>query len=74
MDIIKEKICELMENQRHILEAVKYLNERMKIIDDKEKDNPRNVITDFLESQAMLDEIVKSSDNIVVMKKTMEEN
>jgi chromosome segregation ATPase len=44
-------------------------------VDEKELEKHRGEINDILESQAMLDEIiVKSSDDILVMQKTKEEN
>ena len=64
-----------MENQTHILNAIKYLDERMTKVDEKELEKHRGEIKDILQSQAMLDEIiVKSSDDILAMKKTKEEN
>ena len=74
MDIIKEKIDEIMENQTHILEAIRYLDERWKNVEDKKGDNQRGEIKEILDSQAMLDQIVvKTSDNFLLMKKTKEE-
>ena len=39
MDIIKKQVKELMENQNHILVAIKFLDERLKEFTDKVKDN-----------------------------------
>ena len=70
-----EQINQLMENQTHILNAIKYLDERMTKVDEKELEKHRGEIKDILQSQAMLDEIiVKSSDDILLMKKAKEEN
>ena len=75
MDIINEQINQLMENQTHILNAIKYLDERMTKVDEKELEKHRGEIKDILQSQAMLDEIiVKSSDDILAMKNAKEEN
>ena len=48
-------IAELMMNQKHILEAIKYLNER---IEYKAKNENTNEVNDILESQAMIDQII----------------
>ena len=75
MDIFKEQINELMENQTHILNAITNFDERLKTVEDKTMENQGNYIMDILESQGMLDEIiVKSCDDILVMKKDKEEN
>ena len=34
MDIIKKQVDELMDNQTHILAAIQYLDERMKVIEN----------------------------------------
>ena len=63
-----------MENQTHILEAIRYLDERWKNVEDKKGDNQRGEIKEILDIQAMLDQIVvKTSDNFLLMKKTKEE-
>ena len=75
MDIIKEQIDELIQNQTHILNAIKYLDERMKTVEDKTVETQGSDIRDILQSQGMLDEmVVKSCDDILVMKKAKEEN
>jgi hypothetical protein len=48
MDIIKEKIDEIMENQTHILEAIRYLDERWKNVEDKKGDNQKARSKKFL--------------------------
>ena len=54
--------AELMMNQKHILEAIKYLNE---CIEYKAKNENTNEVNDILESQAMIDQIiVKNADDI----------
>ena len=74
MDIIKKQVDELMDNQTHILAAIKYLDERMKVIEntsDKKSDDVKEIV----ESQTMIDElVVKNSDDILVMKRTKEKN
>ena len=71
MKNIKVQIKELLENQEHILEAVKNLNERLERIEQKTNDEKLDDIKNILESQTMIDEIiVKNSDDIILMKKT----
>ena len=75
MDFIEKKINELMENQTHMLEAIIYLDERLKKVEDETVDNQKSEVKDIFESQAMLDEIiVKNSDDILVMKKSKQDN
>ena len=75
MYVLKKQVDELMKNQRHILEAVNYLDERIKEVIAKSKDNESNDIKNILDSQAMIDELlVKNSDDIEIMKKSKEEN
>ena len=75
MDIIKKQVKELMENQNHILVAIKFLDERFKEFTDKVKDKEPEDVNEILERQAMIDAIiVKNSDDIYVMKKIKEEN
>ena len=75
MKSLKEQVKELTENQKHILEAIKNLNERMesdfvKVDDEKIKD-----VNNLIESQGMIDQIVvKNSDDIMVIKKRKEDN
>ena len=52
MDTIKKQVNELIENQNHILVAIKYLDERMKEVIYKVKDKESNDVKDILESQA----------------------
>ena len=69
MDSIREQVNELMENQRHILEAITYLNERVENNTTKAPDNKNDDVKDILESQAMIDRIiVKNADDIAVIK------
>ena len=75
MDIINEQIKQLMENQTHILNAIQYFDDRMTKVDEKALDKHRSDLKDIIESQTMLDEmIVKSSDDILVIKKTKGES
>ena len=58
-----------------MLEAIRYLDERLKKVEDETVDNQRSEVKDLFESQAMLDEIiVKNSDDILVMKKSKQDN
>ena len=59
MEFIEEHMNDLMKNQSHILQAVKYLHERMKIVEDRNKQNLE--INDIFDRQANLDEIVVKS-------------
>ena len=64
-----------MENQTHILNAIQYFDDRMTKVDEKALDKHRSDLKDIIESQTMLDEmIVKSSEDILVIKKTKGEN
>ena len=50
MDAMEQKVNEVMENQTHILEAIKYLNERIEDIIDKKKKDKCNEVKDILDS------------------------
>ena len=58
-----------------MLEAIKYLSERIEDVTDKANNEKTNV-RDILDSQAMIDAIIvkKHSDDIVLIKKIKEEN
>ena len=74
MSALEEQVSELMVNQKHMLEAISYLNERIEDIIEKVK-NKENQVVNVLESQGMIDEIiVKNSDDIRLLKKTKENN
>ena len=75
MESLKAHVSELMKNQRHILEAIKYLDEKVKDIIEKTKDDKKDEVKDIIESQVMIDEIiVKNSDDIRFIKQIKEEN
>ena len=75
MGLIKKQVNELIENQNHILVAIKNLDGRLKEPTNKENDKESIDVRDILESQVMIDQIiVKNSDDILVMKKTKDEN
>ena len=75
MSALNDQVMELMKNQNHMLEAIKYLDERIKDIIGQAKDDKFNQVDNILESQAMIDEIVvKNSDAIIVLKKRKEDN
>ena len=66
MNALKEKVIELEENPNHMLKAIQNLNERLEGMEKR-----KNEVQDIFKSQSMLDEIlVKSSDDITVIKKT----
>ena len=75
MSTLDVQVRELMKNQNHMLEAIKYLDERIKDIIDKAGNDKRNEVDNILESQAMIDQIiVQNSDAIVALKKAKDEN
>ena len=75
MKTLKEKVTELEENQKHILEAIKYLDGQLKGNIEKNDIGQINVFNNILESQSMIDElIIKNSDDIVLIKKTRLDN
>ena len=70
MKNLKDQVYELQKNEKHMLEAIKHLSERLKDIEQKEQE-----VKDVLESQSVIDEvIVKNSDDIVILKKTKDKN
>ena len=70
MKNLKEQVMELEKDQTHMLEAIKYLNDRLEAMEKKESN-----LKDFLESQGTIDEIiVKNCDDIHIMKRTKENN
>ena len=74
MSALNEQVSELMVNQKHMLEAIKYLNEQMEDIIEKAKEAKDNQIENIFESQGMIDGIiVKNSDDIRILKKTKEQ-
>ena len=65
----------ILENQNHILNAVKNLNERVLAIEQKIVDGKIEEIKDILDSQTIIDELlVKNSDDIESMKKVKGDN
>ena len=57
---LKEQVMELERDQTHMLEAIKYLNDRLEAMEKKESDRK-----DILDSQGTIDEIiVKNCDDI----------
>ena len=70
MENIKEQVIELQKNQTYMLEAIKYLHERLGDMENKNSD-----LKDILDCQGTIDEIlVKNCDDIHVIKRTKEEN
>ena len=73
--MIKKQVNELMENQTHILAAIKYLDERIQEGIDKTKDKTIDNVKDIHEGQAKIEAIiVKNTDDIAVIKKIKEKN
>ena len=72
MEAIKSQIKELMVNQHHILEAIKFLKD--KVEDDTKLTDKMKEIQDIIDSQEVIDEvIVKSVDDIEIIKRSKEE-
>ena len=75
MEAKKRDLSELMTNQKHMLVAIKYLNEQIEDILEKAKNDNKKEVENILESQAMIDKIiVKNSDDILMIKNAKEEN
>ena len=71
----KDQIEEVLENQNHILNAVKNLNERVLAIEQKIVDGKIEEIKDIIDSQTIIDELlVKNSNDIESMKKVKGDN
>ena len=71
---LKDKVNELMVNQHHMLEAIKYLSDKVEEM-TKNANCGKSDVKDILKSQTMMDEIiVKNSDDIESIKKSKEEN
>ena len=75
MKTLKEQVKELTENQKHILEAIKYLNERLETNLEKVNDEQIKDVNNMIESQTMIDQLlVKNSDDIVAIRKRKDDN
>ena len=75
MKTLNEQVKELTENQKLILEAIKYLNERLEINLEKVNDDQIKDVNNIIESQAMMDQlVVKNSDDIIAIRKRKDEN
>ena len=75
MEAMKNDISELMTNQKHMLEAIKYLHEQIEDIFKKAKNGKTDKVDNIIESREMIDKlIVKNCDDILLIKKTKEEN
>lgn len=68
MSVLKEQVSELMANQKHMLEAIKNLNERIEDIVEKEKKKDN-----WVETRLEIDKI-KYSDDIRELVKTKDKN
>ena len=55
---MKDEIRDLLENQEHILNAIKNLNNRLEVMESKDKDEPIEDVKNIIESQAMIDEVL----------------
>ena len=70
-----DQIEEIIDNQNHILEAVRNLNERLEVIEGRVDDDKINDLKEIIEFKAMIDEeLVKNSDDIALMNKMKQEN
>ena len=75
MKSLKDQVKELDENQKHILEAIRYLNERLENILEKVDVEQIKDAKDIVESQAMIDQLlVKNSDDIKLIMKRKNDN
>ena len=75
MKTLKNQVKELTENQKHILEAIKFLNERLERNLENVNDEQIKDVNYILESQAMIDRlVVKNSDDIIAIRKRKDEN
>ena len=75
MSALDVQVRDLTENQNHILEAIKYLDERIQDILGKAECDKIKEVNNILESQAMIDQIiVQNSDAIHALKKAKDEN
>ena len=64
MEAIKEQVNELTENQKHMLQAIRYLNDRMDAITDEAHNDQNNDVKDMIKSQEMINEIMIRSEFI----------
>ena len=65
MDALKVKVKELVVNPDHMLNAIKFLNEKLEDVTEK-VNNEKSDVRELLDSQAMIDAfIVKTSDDIL---------
>ena len=55
---LKEQVNDLNENQNHILEAVKNLNQRLEYFEENCKVDKINDLQDIIEGQENIDEII----------------
>ena len=61
---------EILLNQNYILDAVQNLNLRLESLEEKIDDDKIKDLTEILEGQSMMDElVVKNSDDIVLLVK-----
>ena len=68
MEALKVKVEELIVNQDHMLNAIKYLSERLEEVTEK-MNYEKSDMKEVLDSQAMIDGIVvKASNNILTIK------
>ena len=68
--IKKEQMDEILLNQNYILDAVQNLNLRLESLEEKIDDDKIKDLTEILEGQSMMDElVVKNSDDIVLLVK-----
>ena len=75
MKTLNEQVKKLTDNQKHILEAIKYLNERLESNLEKINDDQIKDVNNIIESQAMMDQlVVKNSDDIIAIRKRKDEN
>ena len=69
-----DQIEEIIDNQNHILEAVRNLNAQLQAIEGKVDDDKMNDLKEIMETQAMIDEVlVNNSEDIALLNKMKQE-
>ena len=70
MKTLNEQVKELTGNQKHILEVIKYLNERLESNLEKVNEEQIKDVKNVIESQAMIDQlVVKNSDDMIAIRR-----
>ena len=71
----EEQVKKMMENQTHVLEAIKNLNDRIEVVEHVLHSDQMKDAKEMIENQELIDEIiVRNSDNIKSIQKWKEIN